>query len=351
MKRLAMWALMAAVCCAAVGPAIGADWKIAHIRPAGAEIDKDLTWFAEEIRKGTNGRINIKIFGSSQLGDYTVVQERVGLGSVEMSCESVATQVDKKMLIATLQYIVFDYESGKKAFGSGGKLANYVTDLFQKQNIKVLGWWPMYFGGIGLTKEPVEPRNPNVKKNCKVRVPTMKTFEVLAENLGYQATPLPFSEFFTAAQTGMVEGILGAGAENYYATFRDLIKWYIPANTHFEIWPLLINADLYDSLSAEDKKLFNDTAAEFEKRRWAKAEADQKKYEDLLEQAGCKIIRLTPEELKAFADKASEAVFPEFKKIVGDAAYDEMFSALGKSSNFTLKLLLRLREQTPAAEA
>jgi TRAP-type C4-dicarboxylate transport system substrate-binding protein len=329
MKRIALWAVTAVICCLMAGQAIAADWKIAHIRPAGAEIDKDLTWFADEIRKGTDNRINIKTFGSSQLGDYTVVQERVGLGSVEMSCESVATQVDKKLLIATLQYIVFDYESGKKMFGTGGPLSNYVANLLDKQNIKVLGWWPMYFGGIGLTKEPVEPKNPNVKKNCKIRVPTMKTFEVLAENLGYQATPLPFSEFFTAAQTGMVDGIIGAGAENYYMTFRDLIKWYIPANTHFEIWPLLVNKELYDSLTKEDKALFDKTAAEFENRRWAKAEADQKNYEDLLEQAGCKIIRMNAEELKVFANVAKEKVFPEFKNIVGEAAYKEAFSALG----------------------
>jgi TRAP-type C4-dicarboxylate transport system substrate-binding protein len=311
------------------GPAVAVDWKIAHIRPAGAEIDKDLTWFAEEIRKGTKDKINIKIFGSSQLGDYTVVQERVGMGSVEMSCESVATSVDKKLLIATLQYIVFDYASAKKMFGTGGPLSNYITELLKKQGIKVMGWWPVYFGGIGLTKEPVEPKNPNVKKMCKVRVPTMKTFEVLADSMGYQATPLPFSEFFTAAQTGMVDGIFGGGAENYYATFRDLMKWYIPANTHFEIWPLLINEELYEGLSAEEKALFNKTAAELESQRWAKAEADQKKYEDLLEQSGCKIVRLNSDELKALADIARDKVFPEFKKIVGDSVYKEIFSALG----------------------
>ncbi|MCC8194402.1 MAG: TRAP transporter substrate-binding protein DctP [Deltaproteobacteria bacterium] len=329
MKRIAMWAIAAVICCVTAGPAVAADWKVAHIRPTGAEIDKDLTWFAEEINKGTNGKINIKIFGSSQLGDYTVVQERVGLGSVEMSCESIATQVDKKLLIGTLQYIVFDYEGGKKMFGTGGPLSNYMSKLFEKQGIKVLGWWPMYFGGIGLTKEPVEPKNPNVKKNCKIRVPTMKTFEVLADNMGYQATPLPFSEFFTAAQTGMVDGIMGGGAENYYMTFRDLMKWYVPANTHFEIWPLLINKELYDGLSAEEKALFDKTAAEFENRRWTKAEADQKKYEDLLEESGCKVVRLSSEDLQVFANIAKEKVFPEFKKIVGDAAYNEIFTALG----------------------
>lgn len=330
MKRFVILALT--VCLATImatsGMASAKVWKIAHIRPAGSEIEKDLTWFGDEMRKGTDGRIDIQIFGSSQLGDYTVVQERIGLGSVEMSCESIATQADKKLLIGTMQYIVFDYATAKKNFGTGGKLANYMTKLFDKQGIKVLGWWPVYFGGIGLTKEPVDPKNPNVSKNCKVRVPTMKTFEVLANNLGYQATPLPFAEFFTAAQTGMVDGIFGGGAENYYMTFKDLMKYYIPANTHFEVWPLLINAELYESLPAADKALLDAKAQELEARRWAKAEADQKHYEDLLEQSGTKIVRMNADELKVFAAKAREVVFPEFKKIVGDAAYKEIFDSI-----------------------
>ena len=53
----------------------------------------------------------------------------------------------------------------------------------------------------------------------------------------------------------MVSGIFGGGAENYYASFRDLLKCYIAANTHFENWPLLINKELFESLSAEDQKI------------------------------------------------------------------------------------------------
>ncbi|MFQ9867730.1 MAG: hypothetical protein ACLRWP_12620 [Bilophila wadsworthia] len=50
---------------------------------------------------------------------------------------------------------------------------------------------------------PEAPADPNASHHIKVRVPTMKTQEALADGLGYQA-PLPFAEFFTAAQTGMV---------------------------------------------------------------------------------------------------------------------------------------------------
>ena len=80
------------------GSALAAQSKLAHIRPADSVIERDLQAFTKEVREATDGRIDIRIYGSSQLGDYTVVQEKVSLGSVEMSCESVSTQVDKRFL-------------------------------------------------------------------------------------------------------------------------------------------------------------------------------------------------------------------------------------------------------------
>ena len=302
------------------------SWKVAHIRPANSEIDKEMNWFAEEMKKATNGRVDIKIYGANQLGDYTVVQEKIGIGSVEMGIMSAATNVDKKLLAFTLQYVVPTYELAKKNYSSGAPFANYVAKLYEKQGIKVLAYWPVYFGGIGLLKEPAEPLNPTSQKNLKVRVPTMKTWETLANTFGYQATPLPFAEFFTAAQTGIVDGIFGGGAENYHVSFQDLMKCYIAANTHFECWPFTINLELYNSLSEADRNLLNKKAKELEERRWIQAVTDQRKYEDLMEKAGTKVYRPTDEKLKEFAKIGREASWGEFKKVIGDKAYQEIVS-------------------------
>ena len=40
---------------------------------------------------------------------------------------------------------------------------------------------------------------------------------------------------------GVVDGVIGSGAEGYYASFRDVTKTYIPANTHFEVWYMIIS--------------------------------------------------------------------------------------------------------------
>lgn len=306
--------------------AMAAQWKIAHIRPADSVIEHDLQEFAKEVREATKGRIDIKTYGANQLGDYTVVQEKIALGSVEMGCMSVSTLVDKRFLSYILPYVAKDYATARKNYGTGAPYANYCNDIFEKQGIKVLANWPMYFGGIGLVKAPAAPTDPLGKQNMKVRVPTTRVHEALANGLGYQATPLPFAEFFTAAQTGMVSGIFGGGAENYYTSFRDVLKYYVAANTHFENWPLTINLELFNALSAEDKKILLEKCAAFEERRWLKAEQDQTLYEKKLEEAGWTVVHLTPEQQEAFAKRGREAAWPELKNALGDKAFTEVIS-------------------------
>lgn len=335
MKRLALLLAVVMGFMVLAGSAFAAEksytWKIAHIRPADSVVDKDLKNFAEEMKKATNGRITINIYGANQLGDYTVVQEKISLGSVEMGCMSMSSGVDKRGMAFSMPYLVSGYDMAKKNYAYGTPFATYISGVFEKQNIKVLGFWPVYFGGIGLIEEPADPINPEGKQNLKVRVPTMKTWEALGNALGYQATPLPFSEFFTAAQTGMVNGILGGGAENYYVTFKDLIKYYVPANTHFECWPITINLDLYNSLSDSDRKILDEKCRELEDNRWVKAEADQKMYVGLLAKAGVKVYDLTPEQLEAFAKRGREAAWPEMEKVLGTKVFKEI------TSTFVLK--------------
>lgn len=323
------WLLALNLCLAltlVAGMASAKQWKIAHIRPADSVIERDLQAFAKEVHDATKGRIDIRIFGASQLGDYTVVQEKISIGSVEMGCMSVSTLVDKRFLSYILPYVAKDYATARKNYATGTPYATYCNGIFEDMGIKVLANYPVYFGGIGLVEAPKAPADPTAKQNMKVRVPTTKVHEALANGLGYQATPLPFAEFFTAAQTGMVSGLFGGGAENYYASFRDVLKFYVAANTHFENWPLTINKELYDSLSSEDKKVLEEKCAAFEARRWKQAEADQAAYEKKLEEAGWTVVHLTPEQQQAFAEQGRKASWLELEKALGEKQFKEVIS-------------------------
>ena len=91
-------------------------WKLAHIRPAGTAIDKDVQWFVEKVGKESGGRIAIEVYPASQLGDYTVVQERVSLGAVEMQIGPLGTTVDKRLNLPSAPYLAKDWKDARTLF-------------------------------------------------------------------------------------------------------------------------------------------------------------------------------------------------------------------------------------------
>lgn len=328
-KRLMMAAV---ILCLAAMPSLSADkpleLKLSTIRPSGTSVDKDAKAFADKVREQTDGRINITIYPNSQLGDYQVVQERIGLGSVDMAIQPISTTVDKQMQLLNMPYLVKNWDELKKNYLTGTPFMDWAGDRFQKQGIKLLATWPSYFGGTALTKEPPSPGDPSVPKNIKVRVIPQKSFELLATSQGYQATPLPLAETFTALQTGIVDGVFGAGAEGYYSNFRDVLKYYVPSNTHVEQWYVIMNDELWNSLSEADRKVIQEAAKEMEANRIARAPEETAEYEKKLNDYGVKVIPLTPEEQEKLANATRKVVFPEIRKAIGEKNFDEAMSKI-----------------------
>jgi len=221
------------------------------------------------------------------------------------------------MQISSFPYLAGNWDQARAVYGPGGIVRETVAGLYAEQDITMLAAYPVYFGGIALNVENANPGStePN---GIKVRVPGIKSFQLTGEALGYIPAPIPFSEAFTAVQTGVVDGVIGSGAEGYYASFRDVTKTYIPANTHFEVWYMIISNGSLAELSDEDKAALKEEAAAFEATRWEVAEADQGKNEQrLVDELGATVAELTEEELAAMAAKARAEIWPAVLEDVG----------------------------------
>jgi TRAP-type transport system periplasmic protein len=299
-------------------------WKIAHIRPAGTAIDKDVHAFVDRVAKESGGRIVIEIYPANQLGDYTVVQERVSLGAIEMQVAPLGTTVDKRLNLPSAPYLAKDWKDARTLFSRESQLRKKTVELLQKQGLQPISGWPVYFGGIVLTKEPASPGDPDVPKNIKIRVPPIKSFELTAQALGFLATPIPWADTFTAMQSGIVNGAIGAGAEGYFANFRDLAKYYLAVNDHFEYWFLYINSGLWNKLSDGDRKLLQTAADDMEKQRWAVAEQDEQANEKRLSDAGIKVIKFKEQELQKMAEKSRKLGWPIIKRDIGPEFFDQV---------------------------
>ncbi|MBM1817968.1 TRAP transporter substrate-binding protein DctP [Pseudosulfitobacter pseudonitzschiae] len=301
----------------AVTPVFAETLKMSHVRPQDATIDVELRSFAASVAEATDGAVEIQLFPASALGDYTAVQERISVGALDMATQPAAAAADRRMQISSFPYLAETWAQAQKIYGPGGAVREVMNGLYAEQDITVLAAYPVYFGGIALNVENANPAStePN---GIKVRVPGVKAFQLEGEALGYIPSPIPFSEAFTAVQTGVVDGVIGSGAEGYYASFRDVTKTYIPANTHFEVWYMIISNESLAALSDEDQAVLKEQAAAFEATRWTVAEADQTRNEQrLVDDLGTTVAKLTAEDLAAMSAKVRAEVWPVVLEDVG----------------------------------
>lgn len=308
----------AAALMAIAGLAGAAELKMSHVRPQDATIDKELRAFAAQVSEATGGDVTVEIFPASALGDYTTVQERISVGAIDMATQPAGTAADRRMQISSFPYLAKDWADARAIYGPDGPVRDVMAELYAEQDITMLAAYPVYFGGISLNTDPVNPGDPSQTNGIKVRVPGIKSFQLTGEALGYIPSPIPFSEAFTAIQTGVVDGVIGSGAEGYYASFRDVTKAYIPANTHFEVWYMIISNESLAGLDPEDQEALKTAAAEFEAQRWTVAEEDQGQWEQrLADELGATVVELSDEQLGAMAAKIRETVWPVVLEDVG----------------------------------
>lgn len=312
-------------------PTVFADaLQISHVRPQGTAIDNDVQNLSKAIESATDGDLKLRVYAANALGDYTIVQERISLGAIDMAVQPASSAADRKMQLALLPSLANNWQEAQEIYGSGGAVREAMQSLYAEQDITVLAAYPVYFGGIALNVEAKSAGEIDVQKGIKLRVPPIKSFQLLAGDLGYIAAPLPFSEAFTAVQTGVVDGVIGSGAEGYYASFRDVTKTYIPLNTHFEVWYLIINSERLNDLPDDQQKVLMSAATEFENKRWLSAPVQQSMNEQKLADNGTNIVEISDQQLAKIADSVRENVWPEILDDIGAKWGQNILDKIGK---------------------
>lgn len=297
------------------------ELKLSHYRAEGSPADLDAKAFAENVAAGDDS-LEVVVYPAAQLGDYTTVQELVSVGDVEMQMATLSSTVDKYLGITSAPYICATWDEAKAIFSRDSAFTDTIREHLEDQNIKLLSVYPLYFGGAILNKEPKDPANLDVKEGYKVRCQTMKGAELVTNMLGYNATPMALNDCFTALQTGVIDGMIGSGAEGYYSSYRDVATYYLPYNDHFEVWYLYISLDTWNEMSEKQQEALQTAANKLEDDRWEVAPTQTVEYEQKLVDYGIQMIEFTDEELQAFYDECQKSVWPELTELYGEEAVE-----------------------------
>ena len=134
--------------------------------------------------------------------------------------------------------------------------------------------------------------------------------------------------FAPGLKTGMVEGMIGGGAEGY-AGLKGLAKVYLDVKDHFEYWFIYMNLDLWKGLSDNERTIIRNAVREMESRRWEIAEAEEQASIKRLRDQGAKIVTFSEAEFARTIAKVRQSVWPEMKKDIGEP-FDQVVEGILK---------------------
>lgn len=279
---------------------------------------------ADLIKERTNGRIDIKIYPSGQLGKgEREMTEGVQQGAIELLVSSTGPQggFSPSINILDFPFLFRDYDHVDLVLD--GPIGRKLLDDFEKANLKGLAFWENGFRHLTNSKLPV--RKAEDAKGLKIRTMENKVHLAAFKAAGLNPTPMAWGEVFTALQQRVIDGQENPVAVIYSSKLWDAGQKYLSLTAHvYSPAILLMNKKLFDSMPKEDQELFLKTALEVAKfQRKLNRESEEQKLREIVTK-GVQVIRDVDRE--SFK-KAMSPIYDEFSSQFPKAQIEAIMNA------------------------
>lgn len=312
------------------GEASAKRFKIAVGDAAGGTQDALGKKFVELLKEKSGGKHSAKLFHNGQLGSEQDTVNDAALGTLDFSILAInnITPFSPSVGVFTLPYVILSLDDAiKLTQGDVGK--ELVDNTIRDANVRIIGWAYSGFRVLTNSKKPI--KSVADLEGVVVRVPKNAIMLATYKSWGINATPMAWSETFTALQQKVVDG-----QDNPYVTvhamkFYEVQKYVTNLRYLFSIEPLIVSESIFQGLNEKTQKAVLEAgkeATDYSAQYLRDNEAAIK--EDLMAK-GMQIDDPADGE-KEFIDRATKAVWPKFyDSIGGKEKLDNVMMILGRN--------------------
>jgi len=223
--------------------------------------------FAELVSDKTGGAVTVETYPAGQLGNYDEMYQEIKKGNLEAGLFTVyGSDTDPAIEILYLPYAATDMDSWKKLVEYGSDYWNEIESIHADQGVQLLGLYNNGFLGHAFAKLKETPETGlydfSQKKEELMRVPGMESMQKSAEGMGYNTTVLPYTDVYTALQTGTVDGSWAGGPTLNYYNFRDVIKYFVDLKCSTDVYCMVMNKELLESMPEEYQEAIKEAGLE-----------------------------------------------------------------------------------------
>ncbi|WP_309083066.1 TRAP transporter substrate-binding protein [Chelativorans sp.] len=275
--------------------------------PDGYPTVEAVKHFGELIKERTEGRYEVEVYHSAQLGQEADTIEQVRSGVIDLNRVSMApwNSLVPATLIPSLPYLFRSPEHARNVMS--GPIGEEIAKGFDQHGVVLLAFYDGGARSFYNSKKPINTLED--MKGLKFRVIQSDVFVDMVAALGASATPMPYGEVYSAIETGVIDG-----AENNFPSYESAKHFEVAKNFSLDehtIVPevFVMSKASWDKLTPEDQEIFKQAARDSMEKQWELWDARVAESRKIVEAAGSQIT--TPDK-QPFID----AMKPVYDKYV-----------------------------------
>ena len=298
--------------------------KISHQFPGGTIDSGDfrdrlVRKFAAEVEKRTSGELKFEIYPGSSLMKTNAQFSAVRKAALDMSLYPLAYAGGEvpEVNIGLMPCLVTSYQQGlnwKKT-----EIGKELTAALEKKGVKLITWvWQA--GGVASRATPVI--SPADVKGLKIRGGS-REMDLMLKEAGGIISSVPSDEIYAAMQTGALDAAVTSSTSLISFRLEEIAKNVTTGrggSFWFMLEPLIMSKEIYDGLTADQKKAVSAVGEEMEAFGLSQAKADDDALATVYGKAGVKVAEMNAEILGKWRTIAQATAWKDFAGRNADCA-------------------------------
>jgi tripartite ATP-independent transporter DctP family solute receptor len=287
-------------------PVFAADTtiRVASVTGPAHHHNISLRWFADQVAARDLG-VKIEVLDGAQLGGERDYIEGMMLGSIQMAQVSTApvSGFIPEFDLFSLPYLMRDTDHFKAVVS--GPVGDEFSQMAEARGIKILAWFDNGYRNVFNKVRPIV--TPEDLEGLKIRVMESSLMVNTVNAMGGSATPMSYSELYTALEQGVLDGGENAAGNVLNDRFYE-VSGFFSMTEHFRPPGIVaISMTTWNGLNAEQQAMMLEEAAALQE------------YEIEL---NTKVAAEAVEELKAKGMKVNQADTAAFRERMGPVYTD-----------------------------
>lgn len=297
---------------ALASPVLAADTtiRVASVTGPSHHHNVSLRWFADRVAARDMG-LKIEVLDGAQLGGERDYIEGMMLGSIQMAQVSTApvSGFIPEFDLFSLPYLIRDTEHFKAVVS--GPIGKEFSSLAEARGIKILAWFDNGYRNVFNKVRPVV--TPEDLDGLKIRVMESPLMVNTVNAMGGSATPMSYSELYTALEQGVLDGGENAAGNVLNDRFYE-VSGFFSMTEHFRPPGIVaISMATWNGLSEEQQAMMVEEAAALQ---------------DYEIELNAKVADEAVAELKAKGMKVNQADTAAFRERMGPV-YEDFIAKYG----------------------